>query len=253
MFCQWTVKKSIKMKKLQYVIFLFFVSSNLVLAQTPNTLTKAEKKQGWKLLFDGKSTNGWKKFKSDKVSSAWKVSDGALFLDVTKKDGKRVEPGGDIVTVGEYENYEFSIEWKIQNCGNSGVIFNVQEGANHNAVWHTGPEMQVLDNVCNHDAEIIKHRAGDLYDLISCSTETVKPAGEWNLAKIISDKGHYEFWLNGVKTVEFTMHTSEWDQLVAGSKFKDMPDFGKFTKGRISLQDHGDQVWYRNIKIKELK
>lgn len=161
--------------------------------------------------------------------------------------------GGDIVTEEEYENFELSLEWKIQACGNSGVMFNVQEGASHERAWHTGPEMQVLDNSCHPDAKIIKHRAGDLYDLISCTTETVKPAGEWNLAKIVSKNGKYEFWLNGVKNVEFTMRTPEWKKLVAGSKFKSMPDFGKFIKGRISLQDHGDQVWYRNIKIKELK
>lgn len=240
------------MKKVHYWIFLFVLSAGVALAQAPNTLTQTEKSEGWKLLFDGKTTNGWRNFKSDKISPAWKVSGGALTLDVTMKDGKRVEAGGDIVTEGEYENYELSLEWKIQACGNSGVIFNVKEGDGYNYVWKTGPEMQVLDNTCHPDAKIIKHRAGDLYDLISCKKETVKPAGGWNVAKIVSHQGRYEFWLNGEKTVEFTMHTPEWNQLVAGSKFKDMPDFGKFTSGRISLQDHGDQVWYRSIKIKEL-
>ena len=112
--------------------------------------------------------------------------------------------------------------------------------------------MQVLDTPCHPDAKIIKPRAGDLYDLISVSTETVKPAGEWNAARLISNKDKYEFWLNGVKTVEFTMHTPEWDAMVANSKFKSMPGFGKFKKGKISLQDHNDKVWYRNIKIKPL-
>lgn len=252
MYYRWMAKQNINMKK-QYLILLLILFSGAVFAQAPNTLTKKEEKDGWKLLFDGKTTNGWRNFKSDKIGSAWKVSDNALTLDVTRKDDKRVEEGGDIITVGQFENYELTIDWKIQACGNSGVIFNVQEGASQNYVWHSGPEMQVLDNACHPDAKIIKHRAGDLYDLISCSTETVKPAGEWNQAKIITNKGHYEFWLNGVKTVEFDMHTPEWDKMVAGSKFKNMADFGKFSKGHISLQDHGDQVWYRNIKIKELK
>jgi hypothetical protein len=113
--------------------------------------------------------------------------------------------------------------------------------------------MQVLDNACHPDAKIIKHRAGDLYDLISCSKETIKPAGEWNTAVIRSDRGKMEFWLNGTKVVEFTMHDKKWDEMVAGSKFKTMPDFGKAHKGHIALQDHGDNVWYRNIKIRELK
>lgn len=245
-------KRNINMTK-RYLIFLFLLSTGFAFAQAPNMLTKKEEKEGWKLLFDGTTTKGWRNFKSDKISPAWKAGDGTLYLDVTKKDGKRIEAGGDIVTEGEFENFELSLEWKIQACGNSGVIFNVQEEATQKYVWQTGPEMQVVDNECHPDAKIIKHRAGDLYDLISCTTETVKPAGEWNVAKIVTNKGQYEFWLNGVRTVEFAMHTPAWDQMVAASKFKGMPDFGKFTKGRISLQDHGDQVWFRNIKIKELK
>lgn len=213
-----------------------------------NTLTSKEKKEGWQLLFDGKTTKGWRNYKSDKVNAAWKVVDGSLFLDTSNKE----EKGGDVITTQEFENYELHLEWKIQACGNSGVMFNVQEADEYRTVWVTGPEMQVLDNTCHPDAKIIKHRAGDLYDLISCSEETVKPAGEWNAARIVSNKGKYEFWLNGVKTVEFTMHTPEWDAMVAGSKFKSMPAFGKFSKGHIALQDHGDQVWYRNIKIKLL-
>lgn len=223
----------------------------LVQAQVTNTLSAKEKKEGWKLLFDGTTTSGWRKFKSDKIGAAWKVKDGALYLDATNKKDWQTGDGGDIVTEGVYENYELSIEWKIQACGNSGIIFNVQEG-NYDYVWHTGPEFQVLDNACHPDAKIIKHRAGDLYDLISCKVETVKPAGEWNEVRILANKGNYSFWLNGTEVTSVNMNSPEWKTLIAGSKFKNMADFGKFTKGRISLQDHGDQVWYRNIKIKEL-
>jgi hypothetical protein len=113
--------------------------------------------------------------------------------------------------------------------------------------------MQVLDNDCHKDGKIEKHRTANLYDLIKVKTENVKPVGQWNQAKIVSRKGKYEFWLNGVKQVEFTMHTPEWDAMVAASKFKTMPDFGKATKGHIALQDHGDKVWYKNIKIREIK
>jgi hypothetical protein len=245
------VKKNINMKRYIIAGVLSFFSLT-TFGQKQNTLTAQEKKDGWKLLFDGTSTKGWRNFNSDKINPGWKVAEGVLYLDTVKVDGKRLA-AGDIVTVDEYENYELSIDWKIQACGNSGIIFNVKEGSAYTASYQTGPEMQVLDNACHKDAKIIKHRAGDLYDLISVKTETVKPAGEWNQAKLIANKGHYTFWLNGVQTVEFTMGTPEWNEMIAGSKFKTMPDFGKFTKGRIDLQDHGDMVSFRNIKIKVLK
>jgi hypothetical protein len=224
----------------------FAACSGQALAQ--NALTKKEKKEGWTLLFDGKSTAGWRTFNSTAAGAAWKVEDGALTLESKAKEGR-----GDLLTDKSYENYELTIEWKISACGNSGVIFNVVEDPKYKATYHTGPEMQVLDNTCHPDAKIIKHRAGDLYDLISVSKETVKPAGEWNVAKLVSDHGKMQFWLNGEQLVTFTMHDAAWDEMVAGSKFKSMPDFGKATGGHIALQDHGDQVWFRNIKIRELK
>ena len=235
--------------KLLYSIALVIVSSAITIsAHAQNTLTAKEQKDGWKLLFDGKTTAGWRNFNTTTVGAGWKVQNGELYLDKTVKEGR-----GDILTEAEYENYEFSIEWKIDACGNSGIIFNVVEDPKYEATYVTGPEMQVLDNACHPDAKIIKHRAGDLYDLISSSTETVKPAGEWNNAVIRSDHGKMEFWLNGKKIVEFKMHDAKWDAMVAASKFKTMPDFGKALKGHIALQDHGDIVWYRNIKIRELK
>jgi len=233
------------------IVIILLAMSVLASAQTPNTLSKKEKKEGWKLLFDGTTTKGWRKFKNDKIGAAWKVKDGMLYLDAANKKDWQTGDGGDIVSDGEFENYELSIDWKIQACGNSGIIFNVQEGG-YDYPWYTGPEFQVLDNACHPDAKIIKHRAGDLYDLISCKTETVKPAGEWNVAKIKADKGNYTFWLNGTEVVSVNMKSPEWKTLIAGSKFRNMPDFGKFTKGHISLQDHGDEVAFRNIKIKEL-
>ena len=233
--------------KILYCIALLILSGSITLS-AQNTLTSKEKKDGWKLLFDGKTTAGWRNFNSTKVGPGWKVQNGELSLDKNVKEGR-----GDILTDAEYENYEFSIDWKIDACGNSGIIFNVVEDPKYDATYVTGPEMQVLDNACHPDAKIIKHRAGDLYDLISCSKETVKPAGQWNTAIIRSDHGKMEFWLNGTKVVEFTMHDAKWDEMVAGSKFKTMPDFGKAVKGHIALQDHGDNVWYRNIKIRELK
>lgn len=227
------------------VLGVFIVQ--LSLAQ--NTLTKKEEKEGWKLLFDGKTTAGWRNFNSDKIGAAWKVENGTLYLDNKAERAER----GDIVTVNEYENFELMLDWKIDSCGNSGIMYNVVEDPKYRAPYLTGPEMQILDNDCHKDGKIEKHRSGDLYDLIECSKETVKPYGQWNQVKIVSNKAKYEFWMNGTKVVEFTMHTPEWDAMVAASKFKTMPDFGKATKGRICLQDHGDKVWFRNIKIKEIK
>lgn len=213
-----------------------------------NALSAKEKSDGWKLLFDGKTMTGWRNYQSDKVTDRWKVSNGELYLDKSVTAGT-----GDIMTNDEFENYELAIEWKISPCGNSGIIFNVVEDEKFKNTYNSGPEMQVLDNTCHPDAKIAKHRAGDLYDLIAVSKETVKPAGEWNQVRIVSKNSKMEFWLNGTKVVDFTMHTPEWKNMVANSKFKTMPGFGESKKGHIALQDHGDAVWFRNIKIRELK
>lgn len=218
-----------------------------------NTLTDAEKQEGWQLLFDGTTKNGWHIYNKKSDGAAWKLEDGALWLDSTYKvDGKRAG-GGDLVTDEEYENFELSLEWKIGKGGNSGIIFLVKEDAKYDATYFTGPEMQVLDNTGHSDASIVKHRAGDLYDLITASPETVKPAGEWNEVRIIINKGALEFYLNGSKVVTTTLWDDNWKKMVAASKFKAWKDFGTFKSGRIALQDHGDPVWYRNIKIRKLQ
>lgn len=216
-----------------------------------NTLSDAETAAGWKLLFDGKTFSGWHGYLQEGTPSAWTIEDGAMVL-TPKADRPEDMTGGDILTDEEYENYELSIEWKIQDCGNSGIMFNVVESEEYNQPYYTGPEMQVLDNKCHPDAEIITHRAGDLYDMISCSEETVKPAGEWNQARLVINNGKAEHWLNGKKVVEYEMFTSEWNEMIAESKFKAWKAFGQARKGRIDLQDHSDRVWYRNIKIREL-
>lgn len=229
--------------------------SRPVTANIPNTLSDAEKAAGWSLLFDGKTTNGWRSFRKQTIGSAWKVEDGALALTkMNGQDGWQVKDGGDIITDKAYENYELTLEWKIQNCGNSGIIFNVFEDENFDYVWQTGPEMQVLDNLCHPDSRFVTHRAGDLYDMIECNRVTVKPAGEWNQIRlIVRNNGMTEHWLNGRKVVEYEMFTKEWEAMIANSKFKDMKGFGTYKKGHIALQDHGDLVWYRNIKIRSVK
>ncbi len=221
----------------------------------PNTLTSSEKAKGWQLLFDGQTTKGWRNYGKQSIGSSWKVENGTLLLDAQRKPegGWQAEDGGDIITEEEFENYELRLEWKIAPCGNSGIIFNVAESEEDDFVWQTGPEMQILDDACHPDARIETHRAADLYDMISTSFPTVKPAGQWNKVRLIVKEGNVEHWLNGYKVVSYKLWTDKWNDMVARSKFKDMPRFGKARKGHIALQDHGDPVWFRNIKIRRLQ
>lgn len=222
-------------------------------AMTDSTVNNKPDSAYWVSLFDGKTTQGWHNYGKTTIGEAWKVADGALYLDTAKKEGWQTGGGGDIVTEKEYENFHLKLEWKIAKNGNSGIIFFIHEDSTKNKyVWNTGPEMQVLDNSGHPDAKIIKHRAGDLYDLISCSRETVKAAGEWNEAEIVVNNNQLNFFLNGTNVVSTPLWDDSWKKLIAGSKFKDMKEFGTYKKGKIALQDHGDMVWYRNIRIKEL-
>ncbi|CAM3450495.1 DUF1080 domain-containing protein [Aquirufa ecclesiirivi] len=219
----------------------------VTLAQTANTLTSKEKKEGYQLLFDGTTLKGWHAYnKPGTVGTSWSVTNGEIGFDVTKKDG------GDLTTDQEFENYDFSVDWKISPKGNSGIIFNVTEDAKYHSSYNTGPEMQVLDSDGHPDGKIFNHRAGDLYDLIHSSKETAKPVGEWNTARIVNNRGLLQLYLNGEKVVETRYDDENWKKMIAGSKFKNMPGFGVNMKGRISLQDHGNPVWFRNIKIKKL-
>jgi Domain of Unknown Function (DUF1080) len=220
---------------------------------TGAVLSDEEKKDGWQLLFDGQSTRGWHKYGGAPVGAAWKIADGTLHLEVSQMADWQAANGGDIVSDEEYENFNLKLEWKIDTCGNSGIMFYVNEDtAKYKYPWETGPEMQVLDNKCHPDSKIIKHRAGDLYDLISCSKETVKPALEWNQAEIKAVNGKLDFYLNGENVVSTTMWDDAWKKMIAGSKFVQWPGFGTYKKGRIALQDHGNNVWYRNIRVKRL-
>lgn len=220
---------------------------------TVASLTEDEKKDGWQLLFDGTSTKGWHSYGETTAGKAWKVDSGTIHLDASVKVDGKVVGGGDLTTDSAYDNFHLKLEWKIDSNSNSGMIFYVNEDTTkYKKSYETGPEMQVLDNKGHPDSKIIKHRAGDLYDLISCSKETVKPALQWNAAEIKSVNGKLELWLNGENVVSTTLWDDNWRAMLANSKFKQWADFGTFKKGKICLQDHGDNVWYRNIKIRKL-
>jgi hypothetical protein len=210
-----------------------------------NTLSAAEKAQGWKLLFDGKTTDGWRRFKGKTIGDKWKVIDGTLVLK--PKDGK---VGGDIVTVDQYDNFELSLEWRIASGGNSGIMYRVTETAS--APYETGPEYQLLDNKKHPDGRSLLTSAASCYALYAPSIDMTKPVGEWNHTRLIVNGNHVEHWLNGEKVVTYELGSPDWEKRVQASKFKAMSRFGKEPKGHIDLQDHGDEVAFRNIKIRRL-
>jgi hypothetical protein len=215
-------------------------------AQSDNTLTKAEKKEGWSLLFDGHSTKGWHMY-GQTTAGCWSVKNGALAPDTS------LHSHGDLLTDGIYGDFDLKLEWKISPGGNSGILFYIQEDtAKYKNTYNTGPEMQVLDSDHNHDGKIHTHRAGDLYDLIASSSEPVKPVGEWNQVEIYSKDGSLKFFLNGVNIVTTTMWDDHWREMIAHSKFRNWHDFGVAHEGKISLQYHDFPVWFRNIKIRKL-
>jgi hypothetical protein len=209
-----------------------------------NALTPEETAAGWRLLFNGTDLAGWRVYKKPDVPAQWKVEDGAIALTAGG--------GGDLMSAEEFGDFELSIDWKISPNGNSGIIYLVKEAPEAANTYNTGPEMQVLDNDGHPDGRFPTHRAGALYDFNTPPDGAVKPVGEWNTARVIVSHGHIEHWLNGVKVAESSYGDDAWRTAVAASKFKDMPLFGRATSGHIALQDHGDRVWYRNIKIRPL-
>ena len=222
-----------------------------VIAQSPNTLSKKEKKEGWKLLFDGSTTRGWHTYLKDTVGSKWQVKNEAIVFDPSQPESG----GGDIVTNEAYENFELNLEWKISKGGNSGIIFDVQENPKYGATYLTGPEMQVLDNIDASDNKKQNHLAGCLYDMSGDATVSKpKPVGEWNQVRLIQNKGHLTFWLNGIQTYDGQIGSDEWNKMVANSKFRNnaFSDFAKVAKGKIALQQHPGSSEWRNIKIRPL-
>ncbi|KAA0991293.1 3-keto-disaccharide hydrolase [Dyadobacter aurulentus] len=209
---------------------------------------EAQGKGKWVTLFDGKTLNGWHSWQSDEVLPQWKVQDNAIVL--TEKGGK------DLVTDKEYGDFELELEWKIAEAGNSGIIYHVIEDKKYCCPYSTGPEIQILDDVKHPDAKAGKngnHKSGSLYDMLPPDDfKTVKPAGQWNKAKVVIKGGRGESWLNGKKVVDFPTQGGDWEKMVANSKFKTWEGFGASPKGKIALQDHGDKVSFRNIRIREL-
>ena len=207
-----------------------------------NTLTDQEKSDGWKLLFDGKSMDQWKNFKKDDVSDKWKIQDGCMVLTA--------KGGGDIMTKKVYKNFDFKLDWKISEVGNSGIFILADEKGKR--IYSHAPEIQILDNERHKDRQKPNHRSGSLYDMITSPPESHKKAGEWNQVRILLKDKHLKVWQNGVQTVDIVIDSDKWKELVGASKFKNWKGFAANEAGALGLQDHGDVVHFKNLKIKEL-
>ena len=227
-----------------FLIALFLGTVISLHAQLP-TLSRKEKKQGWYLLFDGTSSAGWKKADGKPFpSKGWRISNGVIQLDTTT--GR----GGDIVTEETFSDFELSLEFKISEGSNSGIKYFIFPNSS------LGCEFQIIDDEKHADAKLGKdgnRKQGGLYDLIApAPTKKDKPIGQWNAAKIVAKGSHVEHWLNGVKVLEYDRASPEFKALVAGSKYKNNKGFGEVAQASILLQDHGDPVAFRNIKIRKL-
>ncbi len=221
-----------------------------------NELSASEKADGWVLLFDGKTSEGWRGVNKDYFPSGWAIVDGTLHCKGSGKGEAGAHDGGDVLYDKEFSNFILKLEWKISEGGNSGIFYLGQEVEGW-PIWKTAPEMQVLDNAKHPDSFLGKdgnRKAGSLYDLIPAKPQNAKPAGEWNSVEIVVYKGTVVHKMNGEIVLEYHLWTDDWDKLVSGSKFPGLnPDWHKVAeKGYVAVQDHGDDVWYRNIKIKEL-
>ena len=211
---------------------------------------KINSSKEWIALFDGTSLDNWRGYLSEEIHSEWSIDDGAMLFTPGGKGGKN------IITKQKFNSFILSLEWKISEGGNSGIFWSVFENEKFREAYQTGPEIQVLDNERHPDAKANPkyHQAGALYDMVQPVHDVCKPAGEWNtcVIKIDHKSNSGKVTLNDTVIVEFDVHGEKWDALVANSKFKGWEGFGKYQTGHIGLQDHGDKVWYRNIKIKEL-
>ncbi len=221
-----------------------------------NQLTPAERAAGWKLLFDGKTSKGWRGFhKKEFPQTGWAIADGCIKHLPGK--GEQSLHGGDIITVDQYDNFELQLEWRLSTGGNSGIKYLITESMPATGGSGVGFEMQVLDDIGHPDAKegINGNRtAGSLYDLIPASNnKKLRPIGEFNQIRLIVNNGHVEHWLNGERVVEFELGSERLRELISQSKYKSIAGFGEVRKGHILLQDHGDDVCFRNIKIRELK
>jgi len=219
-------------------------------SESMNTLTQQEINDGWQLLFDGESTEHWREYGADEFpSEGWTIEDSSLVFRAPESGSS----GLDIITKETYSDFELTLEWWISEGGNSGIFYHVLE--QDRAIYWSGPEFQLLDNVNHPDASQGvngNRKSASLYDLIPAEPQNTRPVGEWNTIRIISNGPIIQHWQNGEKVVEFERWTQQWFDMLHESKFNCYPEFGAIRNGHIGLQDHGNEVKFRNIKIRIL-
>jgi hypothetical protein len=202
-------------------------------------------KSKWQVLFDGKSTSGWRGFRRDTFpSKCWVIEEKALKTVAGCEKSDQI----DIVTNSKYRNFEFELEWRVAPGANSGIIYLVSE--DEDQTWKTGPEMQVLDDTRHSDGKTPETSAGSLFGLIAPVNKVLRPVGEFNRARLVVNNGHVEHWLNGTRVLEYDLGSDVLAGLISKSKFKNFPKFAHVSNGHIALQYHGDDVWFRNIRVR---
>jgi len=207
----------------------------------------AEAKPKWQVLFDGKSTTSWRGFRRQTFpEKCWVIEKGSLKTVAGCDKSDQI----DIITTSKFRNFEFEIEWRVAPGANSGIVYLVSE--DEDQTWKTGPEMQVLDDEKHPDGKIANTSAGSLFALIAPANKTLRPVGEYNKARLVVQKGHVEHWLNGKKVLEYDLASENLASLIAQSKFKNFRQFARISEGHIALQFHGDNVWYRNARVREI-
>jgi 3-keto-disaccharide hydrolase len=204
-------------------------------------------KSKWQILFDGKSTTSWRGFRRQTFpEKCWVIEKESLKTVAGCDKSDQI----DIITKSKFKNFEFEIEWRVAPGANSGIVYLASE--DEDQTWKTGPEMQVLDDEKHPDGKIANTSAGSLFALIAPTNKTLRPVGEYNKARLVVQKGHVEHWLNGKKVLEYDLASENLASLIAQSKFKNFRQFARMSEGHIALQFHGDNVWYRNARVREI-
>ncbi|MEQ9310307.1 MAG: DUF1080 domain-containing protein [Balneolaceae bacterium] len=231
-----------------FLILIFLINCAPKEKEVPDT-----NQSEWITLFDGETFNGWKEYNSDTINPKWEIEDGMI---IVSREGntrdKNTGFGKSIITTEQFGNFELELEYRMSTGGNSGLMYHVIENPKYNHDFETGPEYQILDDEFSASETEPNKMLASSYDMFAPQSKTINPAGEWNKVRLIYNNGEVEHWLNGEKVLEFTEGSAAWKEAHSKSKWVDAPDWATFNSGHISLQDHGDFVAFRNIRIREL-